>query len=41
MQKGDTMELVTIRYKNGFRIEERAKIYPLMCDIKDDIGVLS
>lgn len=32
---------VTIQYKNGFRIEEKAQIYPLYSNISDTIGVIA
>ena len=35
------MEPIAIRYKDGFRIEEKAKIYPLFSDFSDTIGVIS
>lgn len=35
------MEPIAIRYKDGFKIEERSKLFPLLSDISDTIGVIS
>ncbi len=34
------MKTLNIRYKDGFKIEEDTKLYPIKSDISDKIGVL-
>ena len=34
------MKTLNIRYKDGFKIEEDTRLYPIKSDISDKIGVL-
>lgn len=34
------MKTLNIRYKDGFKIEEDSKLYPINSDINDKVGVL-